>query len=354
MTVRESNLRTDNVNTPDFVRTIRNNVSIKQSYASFVAGLGGGGGASNLCDLLDVDCSGIQSGDTLQWCTMTGMFVASSTFAVACAPPFVPFGFGCLDSMALQVDIFLAGFESTSFGVHVSPDGVNHYTIEPFAGGGSGRVRRMVMGTPNDLSTGAVAASGEFFGTGEVHGVSLTAAGDIMLLTENSTVRRFTLSTAFDSSTLTPDETFATTSSAIRAKFSDDGNWLYVLDDNSFLRGYPLPTPNSLVGIGFPTTLDLFSFIGGGPNPTDFLVTNSGERLYLNNFGSTLLQADMSTPYDLSTAALRDGDGLPFSLDTGEGNLPGLAADSTLEHFYVHGNSIDERRYTTLFVNTCP
>ena len=158
----------------------------------------------------------------------------------------------------------------------------------------------------------------------------------------NKTVYQYSLSTAWDISTLSYDSKSLSVSAldndTTDVKFNSDGTKMYVVGSgNDRAYQYSLSTAYDVSTATYDSVF--LSFGSQDSNPRGIVFNNNGTKLYMVGVANdTVYQYSMTTAYDLSTASY---DSVSLSVTSQDGFPAGLAfnADGTI--MYVVGYSND-------------
>lgn len=229
--------------------------------------------------------------------------------------------------------------DSSLNAVEFNSDGTKVYTL----GTGSNTVRQYPLSTAYDLSTAGALEASFAIGLSSCYGIRFNPAGTKMyVIAGANSLRQYTLSTAFDVSTATYDSVAydftSEVSSTIAFDFSNSGNTLYAFaytDDT--VRQYTLSTAYDVSTMSYASksvsTGGVVNFPGGifvTPDGTKMFVTGSSyDRIREYAFG---------TDYDVSTATYTNRSLLLSSQDSAP---KGITFNSDGTKMYMAGATSD-------------
>ena len=186
---------------------------------------------------------------------------------------------------------------------------------------------------------------------GIIYGIAFSPDGTKLFMLDNSfaSVRRFSLSSAWNVSTASDDSSsysvYSQVSGGYAIVLSPDGTKMYVMaGNNSTLYQYTLSTAFDLGGVSYSGKS--FNVGTQGNQPFGISFNGDGTKLFtLSNGQDSVFQYSLSTAYDISTASY---DSVSFSVTTQETVPIGLAFNSNGSKMYVVGNTNDTVfQYTT-------
>ncbi|MEM9336645.1 MAG: beta-propeller fold lactonase family protein [Patescibacteria group bacterium] len=240
------------------------------------------------------------------------------------------------------------GLDGTHRGMRFSNDGTKLFLLTDTAS----RIREYDLSEAYDVSTASfsttsVILSGE---EDDPYDIEFNDTGTKLFLvgTEFGEVHEYDLSIVFDITTTSYVRSVSTTpeTDPRTVTFNNDGSKLYVSGAGTdTLREYDLTTPYSLVSVVFnqSTTTDI---VNGDVRGHQF--NNDGTKMFLLGDGdSDLYEYDLSTPYDISTAAFsRSNDASDVNTAVGmDFNASGTAVyivDNGSEDFYEYSLTATE------------
>lgn len=207
-------------------------------------------------------------------------------------------------------------------------------------------INKYTLSTPYDITSGSLTQSDSIeiadlpepssilFSPDGLH--MFIASPDLQLV--DGAIAEYVLTTAFDLSTApaSPTRSIDLITSSVEPTgmdFNADGSVLYVYNsDSEGVNRYSLPTPYTLIGavhLGF-TTL--------APHPDNgkgLFFGDSGNRLYISNIGDRIIQYNLSTAYDITTATFSKATVLDFGEDPSGAEPRGLSFNPNGNIMYV-------------------
>lgn len=191
---------------------------------------------------------------------------------------------------------------STPDGLHVFLCSQDNASIESYT-----------LSTPwNPSSMSFTSSASIAYGSQGLVGISFINTGSTLyVLWKDGIVWQYSLSTPYDLSTLSLVNTFDISGQVTSAGgmfVKADGTKLYVISDtDSTLYQYSLTTPYDISTLSYDTiSYDVNSVIGlAYPSFSDVYFSTDGARLYIADSvnSSSLFSLELSTPWDISTAA---------------------------------------------------
>lgn len=174
------------------------------------------------------------------------------------------------------------------------------------------------------------------------YSVAVSAAGDKMFLAGSGDVFQYSLSTAFDTSTATYDsvsyDLSAQSNFPADIKFNSDGTKMFIADlNNDNVFQYSLSTAFDASTISYDSvSLSIMS-------QEDYLMalffTPDGTKMYVGGRNSdTIYQYSLSTAFDLSTASY---DNKSLDISSKEASLTSLFLDTAGEKLFIFGYTSD-------------
>ena len=248
-------------------------------------------------------------------------------------------------------DIANASYDSVSFAlgsqdsgplaIFLKDDGSKLYML----GFNSDRVHQYSLSTAFDLST--MSYDNVFFSVSSQDGVGLGLAfntsGTKMFVLGTSTdkVYQYSLSTAWDASTLSYDSvsfSVATQETSPRGlTFSPDGTDMYIVGDNEYVYQYSLSTAFDLSTASYSNTS--FDVSSQETSLKDVRFNPDGVKMYiLGSGGDKVYQYSLSTAYDVSTASY---DSISFSVSSEDGSSYSILFNNDGSKMYILGTSND-------------
>lgn len=219
--------------------------------------------------------------------------------------------------------------DSVPAGIFFKPDGTKMY----MCGNSSDSVHQYSLSTAWDLSTLTFDSVSKSVTTENTNprGIFFKPDGTKMYMMGNAAgaraVYQYSLSTAWDLSTASYDtvtlSVAAVTISASDLFIKPDGTKLYVPASNGIVYQYSLPTPWVLTGGSYDSVSVAVNLEQAQPQSAIF--KSDGTKMYIigNAFGNSAIhQYTLSTPWDLSTAVYDTG--VTFSFAS-QDSLPGAA-----------------------------
>lgn len=248
-------------------------------------------------------------------------------------------------------DIANASYDSVSFAlgsqdtgplaIFFKDDGSKLYML----GFNSDRVHQYSLSTAFDLST--MTYDNVSFSVGSQDGVGLglafNSAGTKMFVLGTSTdkVYQYSLSTAWDASTLSYDSvnfSVATQETGPRGlTFSADGTNMYVVGDTEYVYQYSLSTAFDLSTASYSSTS--FDVSTQETSLKDVRFNPDGTKMYILGSGNDkVYQYSLSTAYDVSTASY---DSISFSVSSQDGSAYSMLFNGDGSKMYVLGTAND-------------
>lgn len=228
----------------------------------------------------------------------------------------------------------------------IKPDGSKMYILD----NGNDTIFQYTLNTPwfsGDAvydNSSFVTSTQENFPTGfffKPDGTKLYVIGGT-----NRTVYQYSLSTAWDISTVTYDSASFNVVSQIAQQptlfFKDDGSKLYILDNvDDDIHQYTLSTPWDITSASYDSVF--FDVTTQESTVFGMFIGNSGTKLYVIGYGSDAVQQyTLSTAWDLSSASY---DSVSFSVSSQDTNARGVHFDVTGKLMYIVGD-----QYNKIFI----
>ncbi len=232
------------------------------------------------------------------------------------------------------------------YGLFMKPDGTRLYYMKY-----SGHLHQWNLGTPYDISTATFATnvSSPFSGLSNYGtGLYFKSDGTYMYITSigNNVVTRFTLSTAWDISTLGSAQNMSPNATAVPSNLQDldfktDGTVMYLVT-NSKVHAYNLSTAWDLSTVSSTTPDATFTLTNLGSSGQAIRFKSDGTEFYvLDSSGSNIIIYSLSTAWDLSTASYSSMFSNSQSITTGRG----LALSSDGMKMYIVDEASSARTY---------
>ena len=253
-----------------------------------------------------------------------------------------------------SVSFSVSGQDSNSYGIAFNNDGTKMYMV----GYTSDRVYQYSLSTAFDLSTASYDSVSFFVNPQETAPRDLTFNNDgtKMYVVGNGSrsANQYTLSTAFDLSTASYDSVnFSFASQDITPYdiiFNSDGTKMYMAGgSNNFIFQYSLSTAFDLSTVSY----DSVSFDVSSNQASNYSIAfnSDGTKMYVVDGLTTnsVHQYGLSTAFDLSTLSY---DNISFSFSSQETNPSGIAFNSSGTKMYVVGNSSDTIYQYSTVLNT--
>lgn len=175
-----------------------------------------------------------------------------------------------------------------------SSDGTKIY----FSERNNDTIKVFSLSTAYDITTIAGTSSSEYTLSADAWSIRVNSAGTKMWVAYDASIEQFTLSTSHDVSTASSDGTWTVGTYIRDIRFNDDGTKIYIADINSDdIKQYSLTTAYDITG-----TKTLDGSITGLTNPTSILFNSDGSKLYYgqqNN--SSVYVKNLGTLYDITT-----------------------------------------------------
>jgi len=139
-------------------------------------------------------------------------------------------------------------------------------------------------------------------------GITISSDGSKLILLEaynnsdNATIYKYNLSTSFDLSTGSKDQEVSVSSNISDGRAlirNSDGSKFFVADNGGYIEVFELSTPYDLSTLSHTNSLD---FTGDTTNLDGFNFADDGNYLLLNN-GDVAIKYSLSTAYDPSTSS---------------------------------------------------
>ena len=248
------------------------------------------------------------------------------------------------DSVSLDV----SSQDTAPLGLAFNTDGTKMY----IAGTGGDSVFQYSLSTGFDLSTASydsVSFSVSSQTTGP-QGITFNTDGTKMYIvdTTQDSIFQYSLSTAFDLSTASYDSVSFSVASQdntpLDLAFNTDGTKVYMVGvDNQAVYQYSLSTAFDLSTISY----DSVSFSVGSQetSPSGMAFNTDGTKMYVTGYaGDNIYQYSLSTGFDLSTASY---DSVSFDVSSQEAAPRDLAFSADGTKVYVVGSSDAIHQYST-------
>ena len=248
-------------------------------------------------------------------------------------------------SSASYDSVSLASGSGRPEGLFLSADGTKLFVAETDSF--ERRIKGWTLTTAYDLST-AVSAGLKYVWaqTNTPSGVYFSSDGTKMFLSEmdNDSVLKYTLSTAWDLSTVSYSEALSV--SAKETSPSDvflkpDGSEVYVVGYSSHsVHQYSLTTNFDLSSASFTQSFSLSGAVAALTSPSDFHFSEDGTKLFVYNYGNGLVYGfALSTAYDISTISYSN---VSFNVGTTTGgSVGGLTFGNSGAKMYASSISTD-------------
>lgn len=248
--------------------------------------------------------------------------------------------FASVDQLSYTGDSFNIG--SYGLGVSFSEDGTKMYRQESF---GSNTIHQYDLSTPWDITTAESDGTGSLTSNG-ITGLYFKDDGTKLYALHFYTrlVYQYTLSTPWDISTVSSDSVFKNMGFANHYTFtmSRDGSAIYAVDSTDYeVNQFNLSTAWDLstASGSADATLSVPSSLGGYRNGATF--SGDGSILYIlttttSTTEARILQYDLSTPWDVSTATKNDSE---FDLTDQSDGMRGLFVDADDQYLFTRGES---------------
>jgi hypothetical protein len=248
-------------------------------------------------------------------------------------------------------DIANASYDSVSFSVSAQEsvpltvlfnnDGTKMYML-----GNSDTVYQYSLSTGFDLSTASYDSVSFNFSTQDTtaRGVAFNTDGSKLYMAgiSNDAVYQYSLSTAFDLSTISYDSvSFNISGQDVQASeivFNTDGTKMFMIGLNTdAIYQYSLSTGFDLSTASYDSVS--FDVSGQDAIPYDLDINPDGTKMYVMGSGTdAVYQYSLSTAFDLSTASY---DSVSFSVSSQETSPSGLAFNNAGTKMYIVGPDTD-------------
>lgn len=242
-----------------------------------------------------------------------------------------------------------------AFSCFVSPDGTKLYTSETSTT--NNLIRQQTLSVPFDVTSHGSATTRTISSAeaAEIYTLFFKPDGTRLWIGQglSSDVEEFTLSTAWDISTLSHNATYnfesptAYTDTVIDFIFSHDGTKCFTVDstqDN--IRRYDLDTAWDLSS-GFTATsvsvdLDLIT-TANATRPNHLAFSRDGYKLYLlDDNTSKILQYDLSSPYDITSSSLSGTPDDELDMSSQDASFWGMRMSTDGRYIYAVGRDGDD------------
>jgi len=262
-------------------------------------------------------------------------------------------------NVAETYDIANASYDSVSFsvstqatqptGMFFKPDGTKMYICDY----GTDYIYQYSLSTAWDISTASYdSVSFDFTVTGQLLSVFFKPDGTKLWMVEyddQDIVRQYSMSTAWDISTLSEDTgtTYtATGTTSAGIWFKPDGTKMYIASFSTprDIKEYSLSTAWDITSASATgSTLDISN---EGVNVYEIFMSPDGYKLFtIRSSNDTVHQYNLSSAFDLSTASYSS---VSFSVASQEGNAHSLFFKSDGSKMYIAGGTNDTiYQYTT-------
>lgn len=173
----------------------------------------------------------------------------------------------------------------------------------------SGRIYRLDMSTPYDISSISASQNYNPSVTGITRGISVKPDGTAFFIVDSTStdrIRRFDMSTAWDLTTSSFTSQYAGINTIDTNPFGlfirDNGTDVYTTGEtNDLIAQWELTTAWDITTLSHVRS---FSVPGSDLNPYDVWFKPDGTRMfYLSNSSVKVVQCELSTPWDISSAS---------------------------------------------------
>jgi len=250
-----------------------------------------------------------------------------------------------------NVSFSVASEDTDSNGITFNNDGTKMYMV----GADNNRVHQYSLSTAFDASTASYDSVSFRLGSQDFNPRDIAFNNDgtkmYMVGTITDSVYQYSLSTAFDVSTVSYDSVSFSVSSQdtdpYGIAFNNDGTKMYMVGLSSdSVHQYSLSTAFDLSTASYDSVS--LSVISHAANPVDIAFNNDGTKMYIVSVTSdSVHQYSLSTAFDLSTASY---DSVSFSVASQDGNPYGIAFNNDGTKMYMLGGTNDSVfQYSTVF-----
>lgn len=221
-----------------------------------------------------------------------------------------------------------------TMGMTFKPDGTKFYLSDR----DSNTIYEYQMSTPWDISTASYTNSSFSVSAQDTDptGIRFNNDGTLLIMSgaASSRIYQYSLSTAYDISTMSYDAIFESSGDTDVGgiAFGDNGQYLYRAgNDSDGIISWSLSTPYDITT---NSNAGFYSISSEETAPTGIFAKPDGTHIYvLGNINNAILDYSLSTPWDITTATFSTQFGVGISIPTGMYFKP----DGTA--FYVIGNN---------------
>ena len=209
-------------------------------------------------------------------------------------------------------------------GINFNPDGTKMYITDS---AGTETVIQYLLTKPYDISTATIVSTTPITEAGLPHAIEFKSDGTMMYVMDNKNkrVEQFTLSEAWNSATLSHDNSSSAVSNENQVRglaFKPDGTRMYVIGaQKEIVYQYPLTTPWDVSSADNETRVESPDLTSDENDPRNIQFNSDGTIMYIGGSGGDEINKyTLSSAYDVTTAELSD----TYSVSSKSGRMRGF------------------------------
>ncbi len=212
-----------------------------------------------------------------------------------------------------ESELDVSGRTTTPTGLTFSDDGTKLYVC---ATSSNGEIIEYTLSDPWNVSSASFVQTEVIGGSNFINSIFINSDGTKVFTTDTAThlVRRYTLSTPYDISTATQDQTYSVNAqepSPLGISFNPDGSEMFIVGSSAFIIKYSLTTPFTISsGVNWVISKNIS---GDEANPKGIAFSPSGTKMYVAGTSNHVQEYTLSSAWDINTA----GSAVDVNLNTG-------------------------------------